>query len=108
MEGKPPEAEKKKGLIGKLKDVAEDKEHNLEVLGTFVRLGVVVWSGFIITLNYIDLPMIKKTANTDITFVASIFGSALYSFGLQTNNGNKNSKPFVCPMAKNNETQPKV
>ena len=29
MEGKPPE-EKKKGLIGKLKDVAEDKEHQID------------------------------------------------------------------------------
>jgi hypothetical protein len=94
---------KKKGLIGKIKDVAEDKEHNLEVLGTFVRLGVVVWSGFIITLNYIDLPMIKKTANTDITFVASIFGSALYSFGLQTNNGKNSNKAPICPMAKKPE-----
>ena len=93
------EGEKKKGLVGKIKEAAEDKEHNLEVLGTFVRLGVVCWSGFIITLNYIDLPMIKKTANTDITFVASIFGSALYSFGLQTNNSNKNNKAPVCPMA---------
>ena len=42
MEGNPPD--KKKGLIGKLKDVAEDKEHQIEILGTFVRLGVVVWS----------------------------------------------------------------
>jgi|TARA_R100001443_G_scaffold93304_1_gene99883 hypothetical protein len=51
--------------------------------------------------------MIKKTQNTDITFVASIFGSALYSFGLQTNNGNKNGngKAIVeCPMAKKKET----
>ena len=31
MEGKPPE-KKEKGLIGKLKDAAEDKEHQLEVL----------------------------------------------------------------------------
>lgn len=97
------EKEKKKGILRKIKDVAEDKEHNLEVLGTFVRLGVVCWSGFIITLNYIELPMIKKTANTDITFVASIFGSALYSFGLQTNNGKGSSKPPVCPMAKKTE-----
>jgi len=49
--------------------------------------------------------MIKKTQNTDITFVASIFGSALYSFGLQTNNGNKgNGKTVDCPMAKKKET----
>ena len=58
----------------------------------------------IITLNYVEIPMIKKTQNTDITFVASIFGSALYSFGLQTNNGNKgNTKPVECPMAKKKE-----
>ena len=35
----------------KIKDVVEDKEHQIEILGTFVRLGVVVWSGFIITMN---------------------------------------------------------
>ena len=33
--------------LQELKDAAEDTEHHLEVLGTFVRLGVVVWSGFI-------------------------------------------------------------
>ena len=54
-ENKP---EKKKGLIGKLKDIGEEKEHQLEVLGTLVRLGVVVWSGFIITMNYVDIPMV--------------------------------------------------
>ena len=96
---------KEKGFLGKVKDLAEDKEHQIEFLGTVVRLGVVIWSGFIITLNYIELPMIKKTANTDITFVASIFGSALYSFGLQTNNGNKGNKKPECPMAKKPTTK---
>ena len=65
--------EKKKGLVTKLKDIAEDKEHQIEILGTFVRLGVVVWSGFIITMNYVDIPMVKKAGNSDITFVASVF-----------------------------------
>ena len=37
----------KKGLIGKLKDIGEEKEHTLEVLGTLVRLGVVVWLSLI-------------------------------------------------------------
>jgi len=36
-----------RNLLTKLKDVAEDTEHHIQVLGTFVRLGVVVWSGFI-------------------------------------------------------------
>ena len=45
---------KKQGLISKLKDIGEEKEHTLEVLGTLVRLGVVVWSGFIITMNSVS------------------------------------------------------
>ena len=101
MEGKPPE---KKGVLGKLKDAVEDKEHQIEVLGTFVRLGVVVWSGFIITMNYVELPMIKKAGNSDITFVASVFTGALATFGLTTGNKNSgNGKPVNCPMAKKKE-----
>ena len=98
MEGKP---EEKKGILGKLKDAAEAQEHQIQILGTFVRLGVVVWSGFIITLNYVELPMIKKSGNSDITFVASVFTGALATFGLTT--GNKDGKgktPVNCPMVK--------
>jgi len=101
MEGKPPE---KKGVLGKLKDAVEDKEHQIEVLGTFVRLGVVVWSGFIITMNYVELPMVKKSGNSDITFVASVFTGALATFGLTTGNKNSgNNKPVDCPMVKKKE-----
>ena len=98
MEGKPPE--KEKGFLGKLNDAAEDQEHHIQILGTFVRLGVVVWSGFIITMNYVELPMVKKSGNSDITFVASVFTGALATFGLTT--GNKNGgkgTPVNCPMA---------
>ena len=70
----------KKGLIGKLKDIGEEKEHQLEILGTLVRLGVVVWSGFIITMNYVDIPMVKKSGNSDITFVASVFTAAPHTW----------------------------
>ena len=96
---------KKQGLIGKLKDIGEEKEHQLEVLGTLVRLGVVVWSGFIITMNYVDIPMVKKSGNSDITFVASVFTGALATFGLTTGK-NGNGKPPVCPMA--NKDKPKA
>jgi len=94
-ENKP---EKPKGLIGKLKDIAEDKEHQIEFLGTLVRLGVVCWSGFIITLNYVEIPMVKKSGNSDITFVASVFTGALATFGLTTGK-NGNGKKIDCPMA---------
>ena len=92
-----------KGLLKKLKDGIEDQEAQIQILGTFVRLGVVVWSGFIITLNYVELPMIKKSGNSDITFVASVFTGALATFGLTTGNKNDKSKPVNCPMVKKKE-----
>ena len=70
-----------------------------------VRLGVVVWAGFIITLNYVELPgnIIKKSGSSDITFVASIFTGALASFGLNTANPKGTATPVNCPMAKKKE-----
>ena len=99
------EGEKRKGLLSKLRDAAEDQEHQIQILGTFVRLGVVVWSGFIITLNYVELPMIKKAGNSDITFVASVFTGALATFGLSTGNSKDegNGTPVNCPMVKKKE-----
>ena len=96
MEEKP---EEKKGLLKKLKDGIEDQEAQIQILGTFVRLGVVVWSGFIITLNYVELPMVRKSGNSDITFVASVFTGALATFGLTTGNKDGKGKPVNCPMA---------
>ena len=96
MEATATGKEKEKGFFGKLKDAAEDQEHQIQILGTFVRLGVVGWSGFIITLNYVEIPMIKKSPGGDITFPASIFTGALATFGLTTGsngNGKKNDKP---------------
>ena len=90
---------KEKGFFGKVKDIASEKEYQVEFVGTVVRLGVVVWSGFIITMNYVDIPVIKKAGNSDITFVASVFTGALATFGLTTGKSNGNSKPPVCPMA---------
>ena len=86
--------EKPKNLLHKLKEGIDDKEEQIQILGTFVRLGVVVWSGFIITLNYVEIPMVKKSGNSDITFVASVFTGALATFGLTTGNKNSgNNKP---------------
>ena len=79
--------QEKKPILKQLKEHHEE----LEFLATFVRLGVVVWSGFIIALNYVDLPMIKKgQSGGDITFVASVFTGALATFGLNTSNSSRN------------------
>ena len=87
MERKP---EEKKGLFTKLKENIDDHEEQMQILGAMVRLGVVIWSGFIITLNYVELPMVKKSnTSADITFVSSFFTVAIATFGLTTCNGKK-------------------
>ena len=48
--------EEKKGFIKKLKDSIDDKEEQLAVISTMVRLGILIWSGGILTLAYIKLP----------------------------------------------------
>ena len=90
MERKP---EEKKGIFSKLKENIDDHEEQMQILGAMVRLGVVIWSGFIITLNYVELPMVKKSnTSADITFVASVFTGALATFGLTTGNGKNKEK----------------
>jgi len=80
----PPQSPPKKGVLGKIKAGLDDKEEQLALLSTFVRLGVVVWSGFILTLNYVEIPGLGKQDRIDPTFIASVFTGALASFGLET------------------------
>ena len=75
---------KKKNPLQKLKEGLDDKEEQLQVLSTFVRLGVVVWSGFILTVNYVTIPGLGEQERIDPTFIASVFTGALASFGLET------------------------
>ena len=82
---------KKKGPLDKLKELSEDKEEQMEIFSTFVRLGILIWSGGILTLNYVSIPNFPQK-NIDPTFIASVFTGVLASFGIQTaknkNNGN--------------------
>ena len=75
---------KKKNPLQKLKEGLDDQQEQLQVLSTFVRLGVVIWTGFILTLNYVELPGLGKQERIDPTFIASVFTGALASFGLET------------------------
>ena len=83
----PPE--KKKGFIGKLREKAEDKEEQLAIFSTFVRLGILVWSGGILTLAYIKLPPALgiPEQKQDPTIIASVFTGVLATFGLQATKG---------------------
>ena len=77
------EEKKDKGLLGKLQEITPDKDEQVALIGVAVRLGIVVWSGFILTLAYVDLPGFQKQ-NFDPTFIASVFTGALSTFGLAT------------------------
>ena len=75
--------EKPKGPLGKLKEKVEDSEEHLAILSTFVRLGILVWSGGILTLNYVTIPNLPQQ-KIDPTFIASVFTGVLATFGVQT------------------------
>ena len=77
------EETKKKGPFAKKKEFSHDKEEQMEIFSTFVRLGILIWSGGILTLNYVAIPNFPQK-NIDPTFIASVFTGVLASFGIQT------------------------
>ena len=80
---KKEEVKKPTGPLGKLKDKIEDADEQLAVLSTLVRLGILVWSGGILTLNYVTIPGLPQQ-KIDPTFIASVFTGVLATFGVQT------------------------
>ena len=84
MADKKEEDLTKKGIIGTIKDkILPDEEEQAAIISTFVRLGVLVWSGGILTLNYVAIPGVPQQ-KIDPTFIASVFTGVLASFGIQT------------------------
>ena len=109
--------EDKKGLLGKLKEAADDKEEQLAILSTFVRLSVLVWSAGILTLAYVKLPAAFKIPEQklDPTFIASVFTGTLATFGVQAagkkktaggGDANISKKDMEFLIAKASETAP--
>ena len=73
-----------------------------EGVATLVRLVILVWSGGILTLNYITITWLPQQ-KIDPTFIASIFTGTLATFGVspakQSKDGNGNSGSST-PIAK--------
>ena len=82
---------KSKGPLGKLKDAVDDKDEQMAILSTFVRLGILIWAGGILTLNYVTFPGMTEQDKIDPTFIASVFTGVLATFGVEAgkNKGNK-------------------
>ena len=89
-----------KNPLSKLKEAIGDKEEQLAILGTFIRLGVMVWAGFIISLNYISLPGISDDKSPkDITFIASVFTCCLATFNVTPGGKKKKDDKVGVPTA---------
>ena len=76
-----PKTQEKKNVFTKIKENIDDKEEQLAFISVIVRLVVVGWSGFIVSLNYISIPGYANEPK-DITFPASILTGVLSSFGV--------------------------
>ena len=114
-EEKKVEDPKKKGILGKIKEGAEDHEDQLAILSTFVRLGILIWSAGILTLAYVKLPAEWKIPEQklDPTFIASVFTGTLATFGVQAGTKKNNGagaaiskKDMEVLIAKASETAP--
>ena len=106
MEAAKEKQEPKKNTISKLKEAIDDKEEQLEILGTFIRLGVMVWAGFIISLNYITFPGLAKDGGPkDITFIASVFTGCLPTFSVDVGKKKKENKEGSKPSSSAIPTQ---
>tara|TARA_B100001079_G_scaffold270623_1_gene285469 strand:+ start:653 stop:1054 length:402 start_codon:yes stop_codon:yes gene_type:complete len=88
----PKKEEEKKGILGKIKEHVDDREEQLAILSTFVRLAVLLWSAGILTLAYVKLPEAWKIPEQklDPTFIASVFTGTLATFGVQAAGKKKN------------------
>ena len=82
---------KSKGPLGKLKEAMDDKEEQMMILSTFVRLGILIWAGGILTLNYVQFPGLSKQDNIDPTFIASVFTGVLATFGVEAGQRKKSA-----------------
>ena len=88
-------ANQKPGFLKGLRDKFDTKEEQLNVFSTFVRLGILVWSGSILTLNYVTIPRFPQN-KIDPTFIASVFTGTLATFGVQATKGGSSKSGGCC------------
>ena len=82
---------KPKGPLGKLKEAVDDKDEQMAILSTFVRLGILIWAGGILNLNYVQFPGMGEQDKIDPTFIASVFTGVLATFGVEAGQKKKNA-----------------
>jgi hypothetical protein len=96
---------KNKHVLTRMKESLDTPEERLEVLSTFVRLGILVWSGAILTLAYVKPPAALQIPEQkfDPTFIASVFTGVLATFGVQTEMSKEDMDRLIAAAARKNE-----
>ena len=105
---------KKKSVLGNLKEAMDVKEEQLNILSAFVRLGILIWSGGILTLTYVTIPGLPQQ-KIDPTFIASVFTGTLATFGVQAakdkhgngNGGGMSKEEMKALLAESNKKEEK-
>ena len=87
-------SQQKKNVFTKIKENIDDKDEQLAFISVVVRLVVVAWSGFIVSLNYVSIPGYSNEPK-DITFPASILTATLSSFGVDASRGKREKSKDV-------------
>ena len=89
----PPKEDKPKGLLGKLKEASEDKEEQMSILSTFVRLEHLglEWCDLDSRICRVTTDALKiPKQDLDPTFIASVFTGVLATFGVQAGKSKSN------------------
>ena len=60
----------------------KQSEEKFALFSTFVRLGILVWSGGILTLTYVTIPHLPQQ-KIDPTFIASVLIGTAATFGVE-------------------------
>ena len=60
----------------------DEKDEKFALFSTFVRLGILIWSGGILTLTYVTIPNLPQQ-KIDPTFIASVFIGTAATFGVE-------------------------
>ena len=85
--------EVKKGPLQKLKESINDKEEQLAFISVVVRLVVVAWSGFIVSLNYVALPGYSNDQKHHFSSFTSNGSTCQFRFGGSKERGDGTYKP---------------
>ena len=60
----------------------KQSEEKFALFSTFVRLGILIWLGGILTLTYVTIPNLPQQ-KIDPTFIASVFIGTAATFGVE-------------------------